>query len=128
MSKDGTTLVIGAPGYEQQDGSTQTYRDNAGVVYYYKWNADGSTNTYSLQQRIDAPSTASNTQFGSTLDLNDNGNRLVIGAKGSASPRTMKIDTGSTTFDLQDTNIIDMNTEAGAVYTADADRSADCFG
>jgi hypothetical protein len=118
MSKDGTTLVIGAPGYEQQDGSTQTYRDNAGVVYYYKWNADGSTNTYSLQQRIDAPSTASNTQFGSTLDLNDNGNRLVIGAKGSSSPRIMKIDTGSTTFDLQDTNIIDFNTEAGAVYTA----------
>ena len=80
MSKDGTTLVIGAPGYEQQDGSTQTYRDNAGVVYYYKWNADGSTNTYSLQQRIDAPSTASNTVW--FIRFNDNGNRLVIGAKG----------------------------------------------
>ena len=23
-----------------------------GAVYYYKWNADGSTNTYTLQQTI----------------------------------------------------------------------------
>ena len=40
MSKDGTTLIIGAPGV---DSGIQT---DAGAVYYYKWNVDGSTNTY----------------------------------------------------------------------------------
>ena len=37
MSKDGTTLVIGAPGLD--DGSTD--KPDAGAVYYYKWDADG---------------------------------------------------------------------------------------
>ena len=74
MSKDGTTLVIGAPG---ADNGSQV---DAGAVYYYKFNADGSTNTYSLQQTINAPDLNTNMRFGSTLDINDSGNRLVIGA------------------------------------------------
>ena len=65
MSKDGTTLIIGAPGV---DG---TAHPDAGAIYYYKWNADGSTNTYTLQQTISAPSSSTNMKFGTSLDLNN---------------------------------------------------------
>ncbi len=112
MSKDGTTLVIGAPGV---DG---TSHPDAGAIYYYKWNADGSTNTYTLQQTLTAPSSLTNMKFGTTLDLNHDGTRLVIGAEKFASSREMKFDSGETTFDLQDTNIVDNNVESGGAFTA----------
>ena len=118
MSKNGTELIIGAPGTEVQDGSSTAFKDDAGAVYYYKWNADGSTNTYTLQQTITPPSNESNVRFGAVVNVNQTGNRIVISAQGSDNPRTMKFDTGATTFDLQDTQIIDQNREAGAVYTA----------
>ena len=87
-------------------------------VYYYKWNADGSTNTYTLQQTITAPDSQTNMKFGSSVDYEPSGTRLVIGAEQAATPREMKIDSGKTTFDLQDTTIGDLNTGSGAAYTA----------
>ena len=111
MSKDGTTLVIGAPGYD--DSSAQ----DSGAVYYYKWNADGSTNTYTLQQTITAPDKQTKCNFGSTLDITDNGTRIVIGAENLSSDREMKIDSGETTFDLQDTTFVDQNAGSGGAYT-----------
>ena len=112
MSKDGTALVIGAPGV---DG---TLYPDSGAIYYYKWNADGSTNTYTLQQTITAPSSHTNMKFGTSLDLNDNGTRLVIGAENFASYTEMKFDSGETTFDLQDTTIVDTNLQSGGAFTA----------
>jgi hypothetical protein len=112
MSKDGTTLIIGAPGV---DG---TSNPDSGAVYYYKWNADGSTNTYTLQQTINVPETYSNAKFGTSLDINQTGNRIVIGAENFATAREMKFDSGETTFDLQDTNIVDLNTGSGGSFTA----------
>jgi len=112
MSKDGNTLIIGAPGV---DSGNQV---DGGAVYYYKWNADGSTNTYTLQQTLNAPDTQDNMKFGSTLAINQAGNRLVIGAEKFASSREMKFDSGETTFDLQDTTIVDSNAGSGGAYTA----------
>jgi len=112
MSKDGRTLVISAPG---KDNSSQA---DAGAVYVYKWNMDGSTNTYTLHQTIQSPETATNMRFGSTVHINHNADRLVIGAEKFANSRTQKFDSGSTTFDLQDTNIVDVNIGSGGVFTA----------
>jgi len=112
MSKDGTTLIIGAPGVDGVENA------DAGAIYYYKWNADDSTNTYTLQQTISAPSSSINMKFGTSLGLNDNGTRLVIGAENFASSREMKFDSGETTFDLQDTIIVDPNTQSGGAFTA----------
>jgi hypothetical protein len=112
MSKDGTTLAIGAPGLDATDQA------DAGAVYIYKWNRDGSTNTYTLDQTINEPGDISDAKFGTELSINQSGTRLIIGAAKSANPRTMKFDLGETTFDLQDTNIVDLNTESGAAYTA----------
>ena len=112
MSKDGTRLVISAPAYDNGEQS------DAGAIYYYQWNADGSTNTYTLQQTLLSPDTQTNMRFGSSLDLNDAGTRLVIGAERSANYRTMQFDTGTTTFDLGDTNIGDLNTGSGGAFTA----------
>jgi len=112
MSKDGTTLIIGAPGV---DG---TAHPDAGAIYYYKWNADDSTNTYTLQQTISAPSSSTNMKFGTTLDINNDGTRAIIGAENFASYREMKFDAGETTFDLQDTAIVDSNTRSGGAFTA----------
>ncbi len=111
MSKDGTTLIVGATGVDD-------VQVDAGAVYTYKWNADGSTNTYTLQQTINAPDKLDNVRFGSSVSLTQDGKRLAIGAEKSANPREMKFDSGETTFDLQDTRIVDTNEGSGAVYTA----------
>ena len=90
-----------------------------GVIYYYKWDADGdSTLSYTLQQTITAPDGQANMKFGSTIDINDSGTRIVIGAEKFANSREMKLDLGETTFDLQDTTIVDENVGSGAAYTA----------
>ncbi len=112
MSKDGTALIIGAPGVDGTDNP------DTGAVYYYKWNADASSNTYTLQQTITLPDTTENIKFGTTLDVNDDGTRLIIGSENFASNREMKFDSGETTFDLQDTSIVDINTGSGAAFTA----------
>ena len=113
MSKDGKTLVIGAPGY---DDSSQA---DAGAVYYYEWDADNDSSlVYSLQQTIVAPKTQVNMKFGSTLDINDAGTRLVIGAETYSNNREMVFDSGETTFDLQDTTISDQNPNSGGAFTA----------
>ena len=112
MNKDGTTLIIGAPGVDGTD------HPDAGAIYYYKWNADGSTNTYTLQQTISAPSSHTNMKFGTSLDINDQGTRLVIGSENFASSKEMKFDSGETTFDLQDTTIVDNNVQSGGAFTA----------
>ena len=116
MTHDGDILIVGSPGVDGTDDSTT--QPNAGAAYYYKWNADGSTNTYTLQQTIKAPDSKSNMKFGTSLDISDNGTRLVIGAEQASTPREMKVDAGATTFDLQDTTISDLNTGSGAAYTA----------
>ena len=112
MSKDGSKLFVGAPGV----AGTET--PEAGVVYVYKWNRDGSTNTYTLDQTIVEPDSLQNAKFGSSLSVNQTGTRLIIGAEKAANPREMKFDSGETTFDLQDTRVVDTNAQSGAVYTA----------
>ena len=57
-------------------------------------------------------------KFGSTIDINDSSTRLVIGAEKHSNSREMKFDSGETTFDLQDTTIIDDNVGSGGAYTA----------
>ena len=114
MSKDGTVLIIGAPGVDDDS----TGQIDGGAVYYYKWNADTSSNTYTLQQTIKAPDSDSNMKFGTSVDINDAGSRVVIGAENTATPRNMKVDLGETTFDLQDTTFTDLNTGSGAAFTA----------
>jgi hypothetical protein len=111
MSKDGTALIIGAPGVDS------TSNPDTGAVYYYKWNADGSTNTYTLQQTLTAGS-ESNMKFGTSLDITQDGTRVVIGAERFASSREMRFDSGETTFDLQDTGFVDLNTGSGGAFTA----------
>ena len=112
MSKDGTTLIVSASGVDSNS------QDDAGAVYCYKWNADASTNTYTLQQTIPAPETKTNMRFGSSLSINHAANRLVIGAENFSNERVMKFDNGSTTFDLQDTRIVDLNIGSGGAFTA----------
>ena len=112
MSKDGTTLMIGAPGVDGTENA------DVGAVYYYKWNADDSTNTYTLQQTISAPGSSTNMKFGTSIEINHTGTRAVIGAENFATAREMKFDSGETTFDLQDTNIVELNTGSGGAFTA----------
>ena len=114
MSKDGTTLIVGAPGIDN-DSTGQT---DGGAIYYYKWNADGSTNTYTLQQTIMSPEAQTNMKFGTSLSMNQDGTRVVIGAELFASDREMKFDSGETTFDLQDTTVTDRNVGSGGAFTA----------
>ena len=112
MNKDGTRLFVSAPGYDK------TNQADAGAVYYYAWNADGSTNTFTLQQTMEAPDLQTNMRFGTSLSVDLAGTRLAIGAEKLANSREMKFDAGSTTIDLQDTAIVDVNIGSGGAYTA----------
>lgn len=112
MSIDGGLLIISAPGKDQGE------QNDAGAIYIYKWNADGSTNTYTLQQTILAPESATNMRFGSTVQINRSNNRIVIGAEKFGNNRSMRFDNGITTFDLGDTDIVDLNIGSGGVFTA----------
>ena len=112
MSKDGSRLFVSAPGYDK------TNQADAGAVYYYLFNADGSTNTYTLQQTVEAPDLQTNMRFGTAIECNESGTRLSIGAEKKDNSREMKFDSGATTFDLQDTTITDENIGSGGAYTA----------
>jgi len=112
MSIDGEWLVISAPGFDKGE------QTDAGTVYVYKWNADGSTNTYTLQQTISAPDSATNMRFGSSVQINRANNRIVIGAEKFGNQRSMSFDNGATTFDIGDTRIVDLNIGSGGVFTA----------
>ena len=112
MSKDGTRLFVTAPGYDK------TNQADAGALYYYKFNDDGSTNTYTLKQTVEAPDLQTNMKFGTSIDCNQAGNRLTIGAEKLGNFREMAFDSGATTFDLQDTTVVDQNIGSGGVYTA----------
>jgi len=111
MSKDGKTLVIGSPGYDDSVDA------DAGAVHIYKWNADGSTNTYTLDQTVISPEKKSNQKFGTSLDINDSATRIIVGAAGVSSDKELRLDSGSTSFDLQATTIIDQNVGSGGAYT-----------
>ena len=87
-------------------------------MYYYKWNDDGSTLTYTLKQTLVSPETNTNMKFGSSVAINQAGNRVVIGAEKFANTRDMKFDLGATTFDLQDTEIVDIHVGSGGAFTA----------
>ena len=112
MNNDGTKLFVSAPGHDK------TNQADAGAVYYYKFNASDSTNIYTLQQTLEAPDLQTNMRFGSSLAVNHAGTRLAIGAERLGNSREMKFDSGATTFDLQDTSVVDDNIGSGGVYTA----------
>lgn len=112
MSNDGNTLVISSPGLDRGE------QDDVGAIYIYKWNTDGSTNTYTLQQTILSPETETNMRFGSSVQLNKSADRLVIGAENFSNRREIKFDNNTTTFDLQDTQIVDLNIGSGGAFTA----------
>ena len=112
MSINGEWLIVSAPGIDQGE------QNDAGAIYIYKWNADGSTNTYTLQQTILAPESATNMRFGSTVQINRSNNRIVIGAEKFGNNRNVRFDNGSTTFDLGNTQIVDVNIGSGGVFTA----------
>ena len=57
-------------------------------------------------------------RFGTTIDINDAGTRIVIGAENFESSREMQFDSGETTFDLQDTTVVDSNPGSGGAFTA----------
>jgi hypothetical protein len=112
MSNDGNTLVISSPGLDRGE------QDDVGAIYIYKWNTDGSTNTYTLQQTILSPETETNMRFGSSVQLNKSADRLVIGAENFSNRKEIKFDNNTTTFDLQDTQIVDLNIGSGGAFTA----------
>lgn len=112
MSKSGDVLVASAPGYDDD------LIKDTGAIYEFKWNHDGSTTSYTLVNTIVSPAGVSNVRFGSSLSLNRDGNRLLIGAEQFANKRPLVFDYDATTFDLGDTTVVDLNKDSGTVFTA----------
>ena len=70
LSEGGTTIVVGAPG-EDTAGS------NAGAAYVFERN--GSTGLWYQDQKLTA-ATGTNAAFGESVDIDDYGDTLVVGA------------------------------------------------
>jgi hypothetical protein len=68
---DGKTIAVGA---RQEDEKAQ----NAGAVYIYKY--DGTS--WTGEEKVTASNGATGDQFGYSVAISDDGNRLVVGAQG----------------------------------------------
>jgi hypothetical protein len=80
MSADGSTLAVGAPGEDTENGGisppTGNAGSNSGMVYVLIW----SGTAWVQQAHLKASNTNSNDAFGSAVALSANGNTLVVGA------------------------------------------------
>lgn len=74
LSRDGTTLAVGCPGYENEKGA----------VYVYS-RKDGKQ--WSLIQRLESPNAEEYGFFGFKLDMDAAGLRIVVGADGEKKNR-----------------------------------------
>ena len=72
LNHDGSIMAVGSYNWDGGTGGS-----NAGAVYIHRW--DGVQ--WSNNERIDSPSDAGNSdRFGSGVGLNDEGDKLVVGA------------------------------------------------
>lgn len=71
MSRDGTTVVIGAPG---RGGSAS----DRGTAYSYQWQGDA----WQAAQTIDAPDPAAGDMFGHSVCISADGSIMAVGATG----------------------------------------------
>ncbi len=86
ISKDGSTLAIGAQGESSfsqgiNGNQSDTSAKSAGAVYIFVH----SSLDWKQQAYIKASNTRTSAQFGSSVALSDNGNTLIVGAIGEAS-------------------------------------------
>ena len=107
LSADGNTLAVGAPnedsnatGIHGEEGNNNAL--NSGAVYVYRLDSG----TWTQQAYLKASNTEAGDQFGSTLSLSADGNKLVVGAYLEDSQSTG-------INNAQDDNT---STDSGAVY------------
>ena len=94
LNKDGNTLVVGAPAeYNLSTGvdgnqHNRAFSGNfaAGAVYLFRFNTTSSV--WFQQAYIKASNVFSGARFGWSVDLNDDGNSLAVGAVGDPSDST----------------------------------------
>ncbi|OOE69728.1 hypothetical protein BZG20_02030 [Salinivibrio sp. IB868] len=89
LSEDGSTLVVGAPGEDSAaTGVNGTQNDesstNSGAAYVFT----RDNNTWSQQAYLKASNTHSNDEFGWSLALSADGNRLAVSAYKESSNTT----------------------------------------
>jgi len=101
ISGDGNTLAIGAWA-EDSDGSADTDNaaDGAGAVYVFKRSTTGGVISWSQVRYVKAPPQIAGDNFGFSVSLSKDGNRLAVGAPGK--------------------DIGGVNTNEGAVYVYSA--------
>ncbi len=94
LNKDGNTLVVGAPFEHNLSTGVNGNQHNrafsgnfaAGAVYLFRFNTTSSI--WFQQAYIKASNVFSGARFGWSVDLNDDGNTLAVGAVGDPSDST----------------------------------------
>jgi hypothetical protein len=109
MSPDGSYLFISAPSYQNHDRSS-------GIVAVFT-NTNG---TFIFNQTITNPRYGQGMKFGKAIDCNTSIDNLVISAIGGNVPQYTEFDStlasGLTTFDTNETSIVDLVGNSGEVY------------
>jgi len=75
VSRDGKIVAVSAPGYD----------DNAGLVLVLRWRQQDRAWVQTGNVLV-GDSSAANAEFGGAIDLNDDGDVLVVGARGDGTP------------------------------------------
>jgi hypothetical protein len=108
MDATGNILVISAPFADRAD------QDQGSVYVFYR---NITTGQYSFAQKLESYELINNQNFGNSISISEDGNKIVVGAQNTPYIVTAEFDSSSgTTFDAEKTQFITNNGTTGAVY------------
>ena len=105
MTSDGKYLFVGTT-------KTMSGSNLYGKVFVYKWN----NSTYVLNQTINNISANTDLIFGTSIDVNDSADTLIIGARGNKSFAGVILDNNDTIFDGTNCTFGDIISGVGSVF------------
>ena len=118
LSNDASLMAVGASGDDGVDGTTT----DAGAVYLFTFSGSNFTGGalsdvigkgYSGDDAFDVSALAAGDGFGASVALDDNGDRLAVGASGDDGSGNSATDSGAVyLFSFSDTNFSDISLEA----------------
>ena len=108
MDATGNILVISAPFADRAD------QDQGSVYVFYR---NITTDQYSFAQKLESYELINNQNFGNSISVSEDGNKIVVGAQNTPYIVAAEFDGSSgTTFDAEKTQFISNNGTTGAVY------------
>jgi hypothetical protein len=116
----GNVLVISAPFADRND------QDQGSVYVFYR---NTTTGQYSFAQKLESFEVINNQNFGNSISISEDGNKIVVGAQNTPYVVTAEFDRATrTTFDSNKTQFVEDFGTAGSVYVFEKKNSVYILG